>query len=278
MKTTHCYHCGDSCKNADIQLDYKFFCCNGCKTVYEIFFENDLTCYYDFQDTPGATPSVIEGKYDFLENNSIQEKLFDFIDGNKAIVTLYIPHIHCSSCIWVLENLHKLNTKISSSQVNFPKKTVRISFNSETISLKEIVLLLTAIGYDPYISLEDYETGTKDVDRSLIYKLGIAGFAFGNVMFLSFPEYFQVDGFWIEKYKNIFRWLMFFFSLPVVFYAANDYFISAYKGLNSKILNIDVPIALGVSVLFIRSSIEIIFDLGTGFFDSLTGLVFFLLL
>ena len=278
MKTTHCYHCGDSCKNADIQLDYKFFCCNGCKTVYEIFFENDLTCYYDFQDTPGATPSVIEGKYDFLENNSIQEKLLDFIDGNKAIVTLYIPHIHCSSCIWVLENLHKLNTKISSSQVNFPKKTVRISFNSETISLKEIVLLLTAIGYDPYISLEDYETGTKDVDRSLIYKLGIAGFAFGNVMFLSFPEYFQVDGFWIEKYKNIFRWLMFFFSLPVVFYAANDYFISAYKGLNSKILNIDVPIALGVSVLFIRSSIEIIFDLGTGFFDSLTGLVFFLLL
>jgi Cu+-exporting ATPase len=278
MKTTHCYHCGDSCKNADIQLDYKFFCCNGCKTVYEIFFENDLTCYYDFQDTPGATPSVIEGKYDFLENNSIQEKLFDFIDGNKAIVTLYIPHIHCSSCIWVLENLHKLNTKISSSQVNFPKKTVRISFYSETISLKEIVLLLTAIGYDPYISLEDYETGTKDVDRSLIYKLGIAGFAFGNVMFLSFPEYFQVDGFWIEKYKNIFRWLMFFFSLPVVFYAVNDYFISAYKGLNSKILNIDVPIALGVSVLFIRSSIEIIFDLGTGFFDSLTGLVFFLLL
>jgi len=278
MKTTHCYHCGDSCKNADIQLDYKFFCCNGCKTVYEIFFENDLTCYYDFQDTPGATPSVIEGKYDFLENNSIQEKLLDFIDGNKAIVTLYIPHIHCSSCIWVLENLHKLNTKISSSQVNFPKKTVRISFNSETISLKEIVLLLTAIGYDPYISLEDYETGTKDVDRSLIYKLGIAGFAFGNVMFLSFPEYFQVDGFWIEKYKNIFRWLMFFFSLPVVFYAANDYFISAYKGLNSKILNIDVPIALGVSVLFIRSSIEIIFDLGTGFLDSLTGLVFFLLL
>ncbi|SDU03778.1 Cu+-exporting ATPase [Polaribacter sp. Hel1_33_78] len=278
MKTTHCYHCGDSCKNADIQLDYKFFCCNGCKTVYEIFFENDLTCYYDFQDTPGAIPSEIEGKYDFLENNSIQEKLLDFIDGNKAIVTLYIPHIHCSSCIWVLENLHKLNTKISSSQVNFLKKTVRISFNSETISLKVIVLLLTAIGYDPYISLEDYETGRKDVDRSLIYKLGIAGFAFGNVMFLSFPEYFQVDGFWIEKYKNIFRWLMFFFSLPVVFYAANDYFISAYKGLNSKILNIDVPIALGVSVLFIRSSIEIIFDLGTGFFDSLTGLVFFLLL
>ena len=97
-------------------------------------------------------------------------------------------------------------------------------------------------------------------------------------MFLSFPEYFEVSEFWLEQYKNIFRWLMFFFSLPVVFYAGKDYFVSAYKGLRSKILNIDVPIALGILVLFVRSSVEIIFDLGTGFFDSLTGLVFFLLL
>ncbi|MDP5106260.1 MAG: HAD-IC family P-type ATPase, partial [Polaribacter sp.] len=128
------------------------------------------------------------------------------------------------------------------------------------------------------LAAEDYETGKKKVDRSLIYKLGIAGFAFGNVMFLSFPEYFEVSEFWLEQYKNTFRWLMFSFSLPIVFYAANDYFISAYKGLSSRILNIDVPIALGVAVLFIRSTVEIILDLGTGFFDSLTGLVFFLLL
>ncbi len=71
---------------------------------------------------------------------------------------------------------------------------------------------------------------------------------------------------------------MFVFSLTVVFYAARDYFISAYKGLKNKILNIDVPISLGISVLFIRSSIEIFFDIGQGFFDSLAGLVFFLLL
>jgi Cu+-exporting ATPase len=278
MNTTLCYHCGDSCENTTIKLEEKHFCCNGCKTVYEIFSENDLTCYYDLQENPGAIPTEIAGKYDFLENKEIQDKLLEFNDDRTQIVTLYIPHIHCSSCIWVLENLHKLNEKINSSQVDFPKKTVRISFDAELTSLKEMVLLLSTIGYEPYISLEDYESGKKKVDRSLIYKLGIAGFAFGNVMFLSFPEYFEVDGFWLEQYKKIFRWLMFVFSLPVVFYAANDYFISAYKGLRSKILNIDVPIALGVSVLFIRSSVEIIFDLGTGFFDSLTGLVFFLLL
>ena len=278
MKNSQCFHCGDDCDDELIQFDEKKFCCNGCKTVYEIFSDNNLTCYYDFQDNPGAVPNEIKGKYDFLDNTEIVEKLVEFNGDHTQIINLYIPHIHCSSCIWVLENLHKLQSNITVSTVDFPKKTVRITYKNKAVSLKEIVLLLSTIGYEPYISLEDYESGKKKVDRNLLYKLGIAGFAFGNVMFLSFPEYFEVSGFWLEQYKNVFRWLMFVFSLPVVFYAAQDYFISAYKGVKSKILNIDVPIALGVLVLFVRSSAEIILDLGTGFFDSLTGLVFFLLL
>jgi Cu+-exporting ATPase len=278
MNNLVCYHCGNTCNNKSITIKEKFFCCNGCKTVFEIFSENDLTCYYDFDINPGAIPEEIQGKYDFLENPKIVEKLIEFNDSNKQVVSLYIPHIHCSSCIWVLENLHKLQKNISASQVNFPKKTIRITFNSEKTNLKEIVLLLSSIGYEPYISLEDYEIGKKKIDRTLLYQLAIAGFAFGNVMFLSFPEYFEVNEFWLEQYKYVFRWLMFFFSIPVVFYAAKDYFISAYRGLRSNILNIDVPIALGISVLFIRSATEVIFDLGAGFFDSLTGLVFFLLI
>lgn len=278
MENTICFHCGDSCDKNPIMVDSKFFCCNGCKTVYQIFTENDLSCYYDFQSNPGAIPEEIQGKFDFLENQDIVEKLVEFDDGSTQVINLYIPHIHCSSCIWILENLHKLKNEITGSQVNFPQKTVRVTFKTAQLSLKELAELLSSIGYEPYISLEDYSTGKKEVNRSLYYKLGIAGFAFGNVMFLSFPEYFEVSEFWLEKYKFVFRWLMLLFSLPVVFYAANDYFISAYKGLKSRMLNIDVPIALGVLVLFIRSSVEVVFDLGTGFFDSLTGLVFFLLL
>ncbi len=278
MIASTCFHCGSDCGKTTINFDQKAFCCNGCKTVYEIFSSNDLSCYYDLQSTPGAIPAEIEGKYDYLDNSDIAERLIEFDDGKTQIITLYIPHIHCSSCIWILENLHKLESAITFSQVNFPKKTVRITFHKEHFSLKNVVILLSSIGYEPYISLDDYTTRSKQINRSLIYKLGIAGFAFGNVMFLSFPEYFEVSEYWLEQYKHLFRWLMFVFSIPVVFYAAQDYFISAYKGLRSKLLNIDVPIALGILVLFIRSTTEIIFDLGTGFFDSLTGLVFFLLL
>ena len=145
MKSTQCYHCGDSCDNSLINFNEKHFCCNGCKTVYEIFSENNLTSYYNFQDNPGAIPSEIQGKYDFLDNKKIATKLLDFNDGNTQIATLYIPHIHCSSCIWVLENLRKLNSKITTSQVDFPKKKVRVTYNSDETSLKEVVLLLNSI-------------------------------------------------------------------------------------------------------------------------------------
>ena len=277
MENKTCFHCGDDCGKQAIDFQDKHFCCNGCKTVFEIFNENDLTCYYDLEHSPGAIPKEIAGKYDFLSQENIVEKLTEFRSDTIEIATLYIPHIHCSSCIWILENLNKLNPSITDSQVNFGKKTVRVTYNTQQTGLKSVVELLSTIGYEPYISLEDYKSGKKQIDRTLIYKLGVAGFGFGNIMFLSFPEYFEVNEFWLEQYKPMFRWLMFALSVPVVFYSSQDYFISAFKGLKAKLLNIDVPIALGITVLFLRSTIEITFDLGSGFFDSLAGLVFFLL-
>ena len=273
-----CYHCGDSCEGKPVHFDDKVFCCNGCKTVYEIFSDNGLTHFYELEAKAGSTPNTIQKKYDFLDNPEIVSQLVEFDEEGVQVINLSIPNIHCSSCIWLLENLNKLHQAISVSQVNFPAKTIRVTYKTEGFSLKALVLLLSSIGYEPYLSLEDYAKNGKKVDRSLLYKLGVAGFAFGNVMLLSFPEYFEVQEFWLEQYKVVFRWLMFAFSIPVVFYAAQDYFNSAIKGLRSKMLNIDVPIALGILVLFLRSSVDIIWDLGSGFFDSLTGLVFYLLL
>ena len=278
MADSTCYHCGDECGKSSVKFDDKDFCCNGCKTVYEIFTSNGLSTFYEIEGKAGTTPNEIRQKYDFLDNQEIVQQLVEFNEEGIQVISLSIPTIHCSSCIWVLENLNKLHAAITFSQVDFPKKTIRVTYKTEDFSLKALVLLLGSIGYEPYISLEEYNKKGKKVDRSLIYKLGFAGFAFGNVMLFSFPEYFEVEEFWLDQYKHVFRWLMFAFSLPVVFYAAQDYFISAYKGIRSKLLNIYVPIALGILTLFIRSTVDIVFDLGSGFFDSLTGLVFFLLL
>jgi Cu+-exporting ATPase len=279
MDTQNCFHCGLNIVVEDeIVFDEKKFCCSGCKTVYEIFSLNDLTCYYDFEKAPGATPQEIKGKYDFLENESIVSKLLEFQEDTTAIVSLNIPHIHCSSCIWILENLQRLQKGINTSQVNFPEKKVRITFNTETVSLQNIVYLLSSIGYEPYISLENYETGSNKVDRSLTYKLGVAFFCFGNIMLLSFPEYFEVKEYWLDQYRGFFRILIFALSLPSFFYSASGYYVSAYKSIKSGMLNIDIPIALGIIVMFVRSTFDIVFDYGSGFFDSLSGLIFFMLL
>ena len=279
MDAYNCFHCGlDIVKEEEIIFDEKQFCCNGCKTVYEIFSLNDLTCYYDFEKSPGATPLDISGKYDFLDNESIVSKLLEFQEDTTAIVSLNIPHIHCSSCIWILENLQRLQKGISTSQVNFPEKKIRITYNPEVVSLKTIVHLLSSIGYEPYISLENYETGKNNIDRSLTYKLGLAFFCFGNIMLLSFPEYFEVKEYWLDSYRPFFRWLIFALSLPSFLYSASGYYVSAYKSIKSKMLNIDIPIALGLIVMFVRSTFDILMNYGSGFFDSLTGLIFFMLL
>jgi len=277
MNTKKCYHCGDIAQENIVVYDDKQFCCNGCKIVYEIFKDNDLTAFYDFEKNAGSTPIKSTNKYSFLNNTSVVSSLLDFQEDGLEIVTLHIPKIHCSSCVWVLEHLQKLHTSIVNSRVHFSKKTVQITYKTANLSLIQLVNLLANIGYEPYISLENGEK-KKAKNKQHIYKLTVAGFAFGNTMFLSFPDYFNQPDIWLAHYQPLFRLLMFLFSLPVVFYAANDYFISAYKGLRKNILNIDVPISIGVFVLFFRSSYEFFTHTGQGYFDSLSGLIFFLLL
>lgn len=275
-----CFHCGgDIEQNVKITTNDKDFCCLGCKTIYEIFSQNNLEKYYTLEKSPGIRPDSDTENFDFLDNQKIVENLLEFNDEKTQIVQFYIPNIHCSSCIWVLENLHKLNKNVIHSLVNFPKKSVRITFNGEKLSLKELALLLSYIGYPPYISLDDYKNKKiKKQDRALFYKMGMAAFAFGSVMQLSVPEYFGNYDVWLNQYKYLFRWMSLVLSFFVMVYSASDYFVSAYKGLRSRVLNIDIPLALGIFAMFVRSLYDVVFDLGQGFFDSLNGLVFFLLI
>lgn len=279
MTNNKCFHCGlETTPKETLFFDNKEFCCRGCKTVYEIFNSNGFASYYDLEKSPGARPLLDEKKYDFLDNQNIVDGLLEFSEDGTQIVSLSVPHIHCSSCIWILENLRKLQPEIVSSQVNFHQKNVRVNYNSDKFSLKDVVRLLAKIGYEPYISLEDYGNTKAKNDRSLTYKLGVAFFCFGNIMLLSFPEYFEHKEFWLDQYKGFFRWLILALSLPSFLYSASGYYIAAWNNLRAKILSIEIPIALGIIVMFVRSFVDILLDRGPGFFDSMTGLVFFMLL
>jgi P-type Cu+ transporter len=271
-----CFHCGEECPGKDIYIDDKNFCCNGCKAVYEILNEKNLCTYYTFEKTPGSKPG--DSRFDYLDSREIENKLLSFQNDSVALVTFYIPQIHCTSCIWILENLYRLNEGIFHSEVNFVSKTATIKYHKQKVSLKEVVTVLASVGYEPLIQLDSLERG-KDIteNKKLLYRLGIAGFCFGNIMLLSFPEYLSID---ITEtfYRKLFAYLNFILSLPVLFYSASDYFISAYTSLKKKIININLPLSIGIAVLFIRSCWEIFTNTGAGYFDSMTGLVFLLLI
>ncbi len=274
-----CYHCGDHCEREHIAFDENDFCCHGCKTVYEILSQNDLCTYYDLEQNPGLSlkSKKFDDKYTYLDNDEIAQLVLDFKDGKKAKATFQIPTIHCSSCIWLLENLYQLTDGVNHSRVNFVKKEFSVDFDLDIISLRNLVELLVTLGYEPNISLEDSnKKSEKHINRSLFLKIGVAGFAFGNIMLLSIPEYFGFEGL-EENIQRFLAYLNILLSLPVVFYCASDYFKSALTGLRKKFINIDVPISLGIIVLFARSLNEIISMSGPGYLDSLSGLLFFLL-
>jgi Cu+-exporting ATPase len=278
---TECFHCGESCADTQIISRDKIFCCDGCKMVYEIINQNGLCEYYDITKTPGLTQKtkIRAGKFAFLDDQTVQQKLIHFSDGSFQQITFYLPQMHCSSCIWILEHLVKLNLGISKSQVNFLKKEVTVLYNSEQISLRKVAELLTNFGYEPHISLNDLKSSSiKKYDRSKILKIGVAGFCFGNIMMLSFPEYFASGDILEEDLKITFSYLNLVLALPVFFYSATEFFISGFKGLRQKFLNIDLPIALAIFITFSRSIYEIITQTGAGYLDSMSGIVFFMLL
>jgi P-type Cu+ transporter len=274
-----CYHCGDICKDKSINKEEKYFCCRGCKIVYEILEENKLCKYYDFEKTPGISPAVRnKGKYSFLEDRQTIKRILDFSGDDISTVTFNIPQMHCSSCIWLLENVNKLNKGIISSQVNFLQKKLSLKFLNDKTSLKEIAELLDSIGYEPAINLDSVEKKKKgSYNKKLYYKIGVAGFAAGNIMLLSFPEYLglnrNVDGF----FGNFFGYLNLLISIPVLLYSASVYYVPAIKALRKKTINIDFPISLGIFVLFFRSAYEILTQTGAGYSDSMAMLVFLLL-
>ncbi|HPM30930.1 MAG TPA: heavy metal translocating P-type ATPase metal-binding domain-containing protein [Chryseolinea sp.] len=272
-----CFHCGQSC-DEPLWTEAKPFCCYGCKTVYEILSSNNLCEYYDLDKNPGVQlKHVSEETYAYLDEIDIRKKVLDFDSENFAKVTLFIPSIHCVSCIWLLENLQKIADGILHSEVVFTRKTVSINFNPKVIKVSTIARLLTSVGYIPKITLDSTAEAKPKEDNSLVLKMAIAGFCFGNVMLFSFPEYLGIDHS-EEQLMRVFSWLNLALSIPVFFFSGFDYIKSAFKSFKQKQINIDLPIAAGLIALFLRSSYDIITATGPGYLDSFTGLVFFLLI
>ncbi len=279
-ETTTCFHCNDECTDEIIEVNGHSFCCNGCSTVYQLLQDVGLNDTYA-NGPLGIRPTEKQAhEFDYLENEEVKQSLLDFDDDKLARISFSLPAIHCSACVYLLERLDRLNAGVRQSEVNFPKKTANILFDQSQISLKELVLLLHKIGYAPDLNFakSSEERTEPRLDRTLLYKIGVAGFCFGNIMLLSFPEYLIGNQALESKWSTLFNYLNLALALPVLLYAGRDYLVSAYKGLKVKHINMDVPVSIGILAIFGRSTYDILAGVGPGFLDSLAGFVFFLLI
>ena len=274
-KTT-CAHCGVKCESKG--EDVPSFCCTGCETVYHFMHSNGLSYFYELNKTPGVSQKdKARDTYDHLDDPIVRAKLLAFESPTICKVQLELPKIHCISCLWLLENIQRIEPGIQNSKVNYLEKKVMIQYDQNSTSLKKIVELLDHLGYPPSITLSHLDEQKPKKNKEIFYKLGLSGFVFGNIMLLSFPEYLGLDE--SEAYlAQYFRYINLILVIPSLVYCAKDYFRSAWLGLKQKHLNIDVPIALGMLSLYIKSSIDILWGLGPGYMDSLAGLIFFLLI
>ena len=273
-----CSHCGDDCPDTRYKVGNEYFCCNGCQMVYTLLQENGMADYYRYESQPGISQKSITNKsFEYLDNQEIIDRLTHFSEGGISKVTFLVPQIHCSSCLWLLEHLSLLNNGVIKSSVNFSSKNATVTYRNSETSLREVVELLVRIGYEPEINYDqlDEKKPLSSYDKQLILKLGVAGFCFGNIMLLSFPEYLGLHS--VPKGFHL-GYINILLALPVLLYSGIDYLKSAYKGIKLRDFNIDLPIALGMLALFSRSLYEIIGQHGEGYLDSFAGFVFFLLI
>ncbi len=276
-----CAHCGDPCASDAVTTGGLHFCCTGCQAVYQLLKDNKLDSFYEISGGAGLS---LKGRganeqFSYLDDELVSRRLLDFSDGTTSRATFYIPQMYCSACIWLLENLQRLNPAIVESRVNFPRRRLTVTFRTADFSLRRLTELLASLGYTPKLTMGDVEKKSFFTDnRRLILMTGVAGFAFANIMLFSFPDYLATVAALPREFAAYFGYLSLLLALPVLLYSSRDFFRTAITGLKQRQINLDVPISIGILALFARSAYEITAGVGSGYLDSMSGLVFLLLI
>jgi Cu+-exporting ATPase len=277
-----CHHCNTPVVDANIRLGEYQFCCTGCKTVYQFLHQNNLCEFYAIDANAGLpqrAPSR-QNKFSFLDSPDIAASFVSYSNATETHASFYLPQMHCSSCLWLLEHLSRVNNGILSSRVNFQKKEIVLIFQHKLLTIRQVAEILTQVGYEPHMSLQQFgKANPPTPSKRRTYQLGTAAFCFANIMLLSFPAYFgldqALDGTGLSQW---FRWAIFGLSLPVFFFSAQDFFKSGFTSIKKGVVNIDAPIALAILITFCRSAYEIFSGSGEGYLDSMAGIVFFMLI
>ena len=256
------------------------FCCQGCLTVYNIINFKGLSEYYDIKKNVAllkkrAPVELKNNHYSYLNDTEFLNEYAYRNLNNELTMEFYLEGIHCLACLWIIEKLPAFVPGVLSAKLNMGRSVATISIDS-TGDFSLVAKELDGIGYRPHPLKINQSTADLKIkeERSMILKIGIAAAAAGNIMLYAVSLYAGAG----PEYEQVFNALTVLFAIPVLTYCAFPFYKNSYIALKNKTLSIDVPISLSLIMGGIMGIYNLINHVPENYFDSLTALVFLLLL
>lgn len=262
------------------------FCCRGCLSVFNILHQKGLESYYEIKKDSAilkrrSPVDLKKQQFQFLDNEDFIKEFAYKNLNNQNTMEFYLEGIHCLACLWLIEKLPEIISGVAESRLDMQKSIVCVSLkNNDEIDkpalFSTVAYELNNLGYRPHVLKKNQSAKSlkQKEERSMLIKIGIAAAGSGNVMMYAISIYAGADGFY-EKYFHLLTTL---FALPVLFYSALPFYKTAWNALKNKTLSIDVPISMALLMGAAFGIYNQIIGVNENYFDSLTALVFLLLL
>ncbi|MER8630834.1 cation-translocating P-type ATPase [Mesorhizobium opportunistum] len=184
---------------------------------------------------------------------------------------LSVPTVHCAACIQTIEAALGRLDHVESARVNLSTKRVAVRWRGDEVP--PFVAALGRLGYEAHLFAPEIDDKDKTL-AELIRAVAVAGFAAGNIMLLSVSVWSGAEG----ATRDLFHWVSALIAIPALAFAGGIFFRSAWNALRHGRMNMDVPIAVGVSLAYAMSLYETINHGDHAYFDASVSLLFFLLI
>ncbi len=191
-----------------------------------------------------------------------------------ATIILSLPTIHCAGCISAVERGLNATPGVAAARVNLSLKRVAVTAAPD-VTAEGLIERLRGIGYEAY----DLDPGLlaeaqgDAINRGLLMRLAVAGFAMMNVMLLSVAVWAGAEA----ATRDMLHWISALIALPTIAFSAQPFFGNAWSALKVQRLNMDVPISLAILMAASMSLYETTQHGAYAYFDAALSLTFFLL-
>ena len=280
--STECSHCSLPVPAGLVGPDAELqFCCNGCRVAYEVIHDHGLDRYYDIRARidPPQQAAAGSGKAFAEFDDPAFHRLYCPRDASgRATVELYLEGVHCAACVWLVEKLTVVMPGVAEVRLDFGRSLARVTWDPETTDLSQVARFLDSIGYvpHPFRGVEARDLARRE-ERGLLVRIAVAGAVAGNVMLIAFALYGGHFHGITNEYRMLFRWLSFGLAVPAVAWCAAVFYRGAWGAVRTRTLHMDLPIAIGILAGFVQGAVNTIRGSGEIYFDSVTALIFFLL-